>query len=266
MFNTSAAPRRKMTTRVSPRGAVLSLPLDLREPKQRLTAGVDGLLTAKLPQIQPCPDKRRPKEEQGVCQFAGLTLPQLKEKLAQVGLNPDLVGEYLPDTLDLLNPDFSKLVGKSAATNPNSAQAKANEISDRFEQFKARYQQVVFLLNIALVIDGLLIALYLAVNAADGWRRLARWGGVLMLSLGFLPLALAIASGPLIERQLLPRIHFDPTFPVQLTTMVPALIRDTRSSVFTPLLAVGAVSVGLGLAGIIGAHWLPKRVAVKKGS
>ena len=93
-------------------GTELTLPIDLRQPKMELTTGIDRLLTEKLPQTQPCPDKRRPKEEQGICQFSGLTLPQLKEQLAHQGLNPDLVNQVFPDQLDLVNPDLSNVNGE----------------------------------------------------------------------------------------------------------------------------------------------------------
>jgi hypothetical protein len=239
-------------------GTVLSIPIDLREPKQQLTAGIDTLLTTKLPQIEPCPNKRIPKQEQGICQFAGMTLPQLKEELGHQGLNPDLINELLPDTLDLLNPDLSKIVGPNDASDPNSAAVKSQEIIERLDQAKARYQRVVFLLNLALVIYALLVLLFVALHANRGWHHFTRWSGVLFLTIGVLPLALAVASGPVIERQVLPKLHFDAKTPVELTRAAPQLIRDTRSALLTPLLIVGGSLVVLGLTGIVGAHWVTK--------
>lgn len=248
----------------APVGTPLKLLIDLSQPKQRLTAGLETFLSEKLTQMKPCPEKRRPKEEQGICQFAGMTLDQVKEQLGDMGMNPDLIAKLIPDTLDLLNPDLSSLFGKPDPTDANSAQAKTDEIARRVSQFKAQYVQVLSLHGLALMIYGLFIMLYLAINAPRGWRRLTRWGGILLLSLGLFPLAMAVASSPLIESQLLPKIHLDPKLPTELSSMVPALIWGTRSALFTSLLFVGASLVVLGLAGIIGAHWIPKPTSAKK--
>lgn len=247
----------------APAGTSLRLLVDLSQPKQRLTSGLDAFLSSKLAQLQPC-DKRRPKEEQGICQFAGMTLPEVKEQLGRMGMNPDLIAKLIPDTLDLLNPDLSSLFGQPDPADANSAQAKASEITLGLNQFKERYQQVLSLHGLALMIYGLLIVFYLAINAPRGWRRLTRWGGVLLLSLGLFPLAMALASSPIIESLLLPKIRLDPTLPTELSSMVPALIWGTRSALFTSLLFVGASLVVLGLAGILGAHWIPKPASAKK--
>lgn len=248
----------------APSGTTLRLPIDLSQPKQRFTAVLDAFLSEKLAQLQPCADKRRSSEEQGICQFAGMTLGQLKEQLRHTGMNPDLISSLVPDTLDLVNPDLSSLFGKPDPTDTNSAQAKAEEISRSLDQFKAHYQQVLSLHGLAVMIYGLLIALCIAINAPRGWRRLARWSGILLLSLGLLPLVMALASSPLIESLLLPKIRLDPKLPAELSSMVPALIWDTRTALFTPFLLIGASAVVLGLAGIIGAHWVPKPAARKK--
>lgn len=242
----------------APRGTTMSVLVDVGVPKQQLIAGVDAFLAAKVAQLPPCPDARRPKQEQGVCQFAGLTVAQVKEQLAQTGFNPDLIVQLLPDTVDLLNPDFSKILGTPDQTDPNAATAQSEAQRRNLELVKARYQQGVSLLNLALVIDGLLVALFLAINATRGWRRLVRWGGALFFAVGVFPFGLAIASTPVVNQLVLPNIHFDEGMPAAVVALVPVVIHHTRDAIFSPLLVAGAVLVALGLAGLVGSHWVPR--------
>lgn len=244
----------------APRGTPMNVLIDVSVPKQQLVAGVDAFLATKVAQLPPCPDMRRPKQEQGVCQFAGLTVAQVKEQLAQAGLNPDLIGQLLPDRVDLLNPDFSKILGTPDQTDPNAAAEKSEVLRRNLELVKARYQQGVSLLTLALVIDGLLAALFLAINATRGWRRLVRWGGALFFAVGVFPLGLAIASTPVVNQRVLPNIHFDAGIPAAVVALVPVLIEHTRAAIFSPLFVAGAVLVALGLAGLVGGHWVPRPI------
>ena len=251
----------------APAGAVLSLTIDLRQPKASLTSGINALLTAKLPTIQPCPDKRRPKANQGVCQFAGLTLAQAKEQLGKANLNPDTISQKLPDQLDLLNPDLSAITGQTNATEANSLTAKTQATKKTLEQIKARYQQVIFLMDMALVIYGLLVTLYLAINASRGWHRLVRWGGVIFFTIGWLPLAIAIASGPLIQKFVIPKIQINKSLSADLTHLVRQLITDTNSALFMFILIISGAMVMVGLAGLVSAHWIkspPKAIKSPK--
>jgi hypothetical protein len=245
-------------------GTTLSIPIDLRQPKASLTDGVDALLTEKLPMLEPCPDRRIPKEEQGICQFAGLTLPELKEQLRQAGLNPDVIAGLLPDTLDLLNPDLSKITGVQPATPGDTTADKTQEIKKSLDLVKARYQQVIFLMNLSFGIFGLLVALYLALNAMHGWHRFTRWGGVLLLMIGLLPYALAVASSLAVEQALLPKLHIDAKVPAEVARLAPIAIRDVRKALFDPLLVFGAIGMVVGLGGIVGAHWIKTPVVKKR--
>ncbi len=248
----------------APAGTALTLLVDLRQPKTQLAASLDSLLTEKLADLKPCPNRRQPKEEQGICQFAGMNVPQLKEQLAHAGIDLANIQTLLPDSLDLLNPDVSKIAGPADADDPNGAAAKSSEIQSRAEQIKARYQQVMSLLKMAWLIFALFIVLFLALNAQRGWRRLARWTGVLFLTIGLLPLTIGILSKPALERYAIPKIHFASGVPPELPGMALGAIRDVQHAVFTMILAIGAVLVTLGLGGIIGAHWLPKPIPAKK--
>lgn len=247
----------------APAGTGLSVPIDLRQPKTQLAISLDSILTDKLADLKSCPNRRQPKEEQGICQFSGLTLPQVKEQLAHAGIDLANIQTVLPDTLDLLNPDLSKLTETPDDNNPKGASAKSAEIKLRMEQVKARYQQVMFLMKVAWVTYGLLVGLFLALNALRGWHRLARWGGALCLTIGFLPLAIGVASRPALEKYVISNVHFSPGLPAELPAVAVGAIRDVQHAVFTVILVAGAVLVGFGLGGIVGAHWITKPAGVK---
>lgn len=244
----------------------LTIPIDVRQPKRQVITRVDALLAEKLPQLQPCPDKKRPPAEQGLCQFAGKSVAQVKEDLKHAGVDVASIPTLLPDTFDLVNPDVSMITGQKNSTDQNSAEGKARQIKDRLSQAKAEYQRAIFLLNLSLIIYGLLIALYLAINFRRGWLGLTRWSGVLLVTLAILPLAVSVASDPILEQQLIPRIHFNPNTPVELKTLAPELVRDIRSAVFTPVLIMSLAAFTLGLSGIIGAHWIQTPTPVKRKS
>lgn len=243
----------------SPSGETLSLPIDLRQPKSVLTTEVDALLAAKLPNIKPCPNKRQPKEEQGICQFSGMTLTQLKEQLKHAGLDPELVSNLLPDVLDLVNPDLSKLTGATDPDQPNDTAIKSAQIKQNLENVKDRYRLVMELFRYAWIIYGLLIALYVAINVRPGWHHLARWLGALCVILGVFPIALSVASAVVVERVVLPRLHLESTTVPEVEVIVPGLIRDVRSTLFTWPQTIGIALLILGMGAIVAARWLPKR-------
>lgn len=243
----------------TPAGTPLSLPIDLAGPKRELTSGVDSLLTAKLPTIKPCPSKRLPKEQQGICQFAGLTLTQLKAQLKHIGLDPDVVASVLPDTLDLIHPDVSKITGSKTDTTPGGAQAKSAQLQASLDRFKNGYHNVRYYYLMAVVVYGLLIAAYIFLNAWSGLRRLVRWAGILLVTVSAIPIAISIASIPMYDRLVVPRIHFASAVPEAVQTAALGALSDIRSAIFSPVLFLTASLFILGLAGIIGAGWVQVR-------
>jgi hypothetical protein len=241
----------------APSGTNLSLTVSLAEPKTSLARNLDVFLTDKLAVLEPC-SRNKPEEEQVFCQFAGLSLAEAKEQLKKVGADPDMVTNLLPDTLDLLNPDLSKITGSTDTENPDGQAVKNDEIKKNLERIKEQYQLGERFFWIAWILYGVLAAEFIVLNSTGGWRRLVRWVGALFLCLGLIPAALAIASEPVVRSTVLPHIEIDPKFPAEVAALIPALILDVRAAIFTLPLVVGAVLVVLGLAGLIGGHWIPK--------
>lgn len=246
-----------------PSGVVLNLTINLRQPKTELFQRVDDLLATKLPQIQPCPKNRSRQQPEGICNFAGMTVVQVKTELAHLGFDLSAMQQRLPDTLDLLHPDLSAVFGPPDAAKPDSTQQTQKFLSD-LERVKTIYRQALQYYRYALMGLGLLVILYLAVNI-KGWRRLARWTGILALSVGVLPLVLGIASRPVVEQQVIPTLHLDPKLPVELQRAIPTAVLDVQQALFSPLSVVGIILVVTGLGAIIGAHWIPP-VMKKRGS
>lgn len=240
----------------APAGADLSLVVSLAEPKAALVSQLDVFLTGKLATLEPC-DPQLPEAERGICQFAGRSLEEVKAELAHNGIDPDMITKLLPDQLDLVNPDISMITGESDKDSPDGAAAKSAEIRNNLELVKSYYQLGVHFFWYAWVLYAALLAEFVVLNATRGWRRLVRWCGVMFLSIGLLPTALGIASFAVMEQVLLPKIQLGTDFPSAFTGLVPDLIADAQSAVFTLPLAIGGALVVLGLSGIIGAHWLP---------
>ena len=241
----------------SPAGAELLLLVSLAEPKAVLAENLDVLLADKLEALEPC-TRNQPQAEQSFCQFAGMSLDEAKEQLKTVGVDPNMITNLLPDTLDILNPDFSKITGTSEADNPEGTAAKSAQTRKTLERVKEQYQLGLQFFWYAWILYGLLVAEYIVLNSTGGWRRLVRWVGALFLSIGLVPAALSLASAPLVRSALLPLIKIDPKFPAEASALVPALILDVQAAIFTLPLVVSMALVALGLAGIIGGHWIPK--------
>lgn len=235
-----------------PNSVALNLTVDLRQPKTELFQGVDNLLATKLPQIQPCPKSRSGQRPEGICNFAGMTVVQIKTELAHSGFDLLTMQQRLPDTLDLLHPDLSAVFGPPDAAKPDSTPKFLSDL----ERVKTIYRQALQYYRYALMGLGLLVILYLAVNI-KGWRRLVRWTGILALSVGVLPLALGIASRPVVQQQVIPSLRLDPKLPIELQRAIPAAILDVQQALFSPLWLAGMILVVTGLGAIIGAHWIP---------
>ena len=242
----------------APAGTELSQNVSLAEPKVTLANSLDAFLTDKLKTLEPCPRNNRSEEDQGICNLAGLNLDEAKKQLKENGVDPDIVTNLLPDTLDLLNPDLSKLTGEANTDNPEGVAVNTDEIQKNLEISKKYYQLGQRFFWYAWIIYAVLLALFIVMNATGGWRRVVRWTGVLLFFIGIIPAAIGFASVIIVNDLILPGIQFDPNFPTEVAELVPKMIQDAQSVVFTLPMAVGLALVGLGLAGIVGAHWISR--------
>ncbi|MBI3956625.1 MAG: hypothetical protein HY340_01410 [Candidatus Kerfeldbacteria bacterium] len=242
----------------TPPGTPLVLPVELGEVRDRLASALDAFLTRKLPELKPCPNSRTAKEEQGICRFAGLSVAQAKEQLAHAGLDINAFEKLIPDRIDLIRPDLTAITGPADPSNPEGAVQKSAKIEAQLEKAKSVYHQALQYFRYAWAGYGLLVALYLVLNGTGGWRRLVRWAGILLLSVSILPLAIAIASTPVMQQLLLPMIKLPDTFPVAVQSEMIAVVKDIRRAIFSPLFFTMIFLVASGLVGIIGAQWLPK--------
>lgn len=257
-----------------PSDATLALPIDLRGPKSELLPGVDALIAEAIPRLPAC--QRRQKEGE-LCRTPGMTVAQVKDLLKQGGIDLATVTTQLPDAIDLANPvlptiKLGNAVDQKKETTPkqdNKPEEKTS-VPDQVKQVVAQmtdakktYHQVLGYWDDALIAFGVLVLGYLAINA-KGWRRITRWTGILTLTLGFLPLVVSVASKIVMERYLLPSMHFTSSVPVEVQTAVPAAIRDFQHALFSTTLLVSAVMVGFGIAAIVGAHFIPARTSAAK--
>lgn len=141
-------------------------------------------------------------------------------------------------------------------------QQQVQHVVAQLEKAKASYHQALMIWWYVLIGYSVLIFGYLLLNA-NHWHRFVRWAGILALAAGMLPLCVSVASAMVLKQTMLPRIDLH-NAPVAVQTAVPAAIMDVQHALFFPILFVSAALVILGLAAIIGAHWLPQ--PKKKGS
>lgn len=262
-----------------PDGTTLSLPIDVRGPKAELIPGVDALIAAALPRLPECTKLQKEGE---LCRMPNMTVEQLKDLLRQGGIDLAAITSQLPDSIDLINPVLPKIalgnqaegqsknaqeaqekpaadtiqqVEKPPEENGESLQQKSQEIVEKLTTAKAIYHRGLQYWQYVLIAYAVLLLGFLAINS-KGWHRLTRWTGILALSIGVLPLAISVASAWVMEKELLPKIVLN-NVPPEVQTAVPTLIRDTQHALFFPVLVLSAIFVILGLAAIIGAHWIP---------
>lgn len=245
----------------APANTPLVLPIEVGSVKTTLLAQIDALLAAKLPAIKPCPNKRQAKSEQGLCQFAGMTVAQVKETLKHNGIDLAAMNERIPNSLDIVHPDLTVVLGAPSDSNTDQ---KQQEIMTKLTTAKATYQQAVRFYWYVMLGYALTIAGYLALNAMKGRQRLARWSGILALSVGVLPLAIGIASKIILEKKILPILPMDGNLPADIRTAIPVTIQDLQHAVFFAVLVTGAVLVVLGLGAIIDAQVVLKPAVAKK--
>lgn len=231
----------------APRGTVLALPLDLRQPKASLSTNLDALLTTKLKELKPCPSTRLPNAEQGICQFAGMNLDQLKAALKQQGLDTDVIGTLLPDTLDLIHPDLSAITG----TTDGGSTQQTGEIQAHLDQAKVVYQQILAWYVAGWGAVALIAIAYLALNAWGGLHRIGRWFGILLITISVLPLSLSLLSRGLITATVEPNIQWSST--VTADTRIAALgaLHDVQSAIFSPILIVSIIMLITGIVAVI---------------
>jgi len=252
-----------------PSDATLALPIDLRGPKSELLPGVDALIAAAIPRLPVC---QRHQKEGELCRTTGMSVAQVKDLLKQGGIDVATVTTQLPDEIDLANPVLPTIkLGNAAdpekeapptqdtkSEQTTSVPDQAKNIVAQMTNAKEIYHQVLGYWNDALIVFGVLVLGYLAINA-KGWRRITRWTGILTLTLGFLPLAVSVASKVVMEKYLLPSMHFTSDIPAAVQTAVPAAIRDFQHALFSTTLLVSAVMVAFGVVAIVGAHFIPAR-------
>jgi len=273
----------------APQGQDISIVLNMAEPKTKLLDEIDILLDEKLKELNPC-ESDPVDGEFKLCQFAGYTLDDLKAELAKNDFNPDDLVNKIPDEFDLTDPEFyssftegsgdgeenteevkeeinSEKIADDEKIDVNKdqeskedgedIQAQIAEIKDNLEQVKIYYNFGIGFFDDAWTAYGILAVLFLAMNATRGWKRLVLWTGVLFLTIGIMPLMLGVGSG--IGQSIAEdSINIDSDISTQVTDLIPKLLTDLRQAIFTLPLVVGIVLVVLGLAGIIGAHWIPK--------
>lgn len=127
----------------------------------------------------------------------------------------------------------------------------------KLTQAKQTYHVALTIWMYALIGYCILILGFLAINI-KGWRRLARWTGILALSIGLIPFAVSIASKPVLDRYVVSKINISAA-PAAVQSAIPAAILDVQHALFFPVLVLSAILVALGIAAIIGAHWIPVR-------
>lgn len=252
----------------APPGPMLTLPIDLRGPKAELITGVDSILTSKISVLPECTKRSTAKE---LCRRANTGLADVKNILKENGFDLAAIETQLPDTLDLVHPVLPtiNLSGSTSSTATQDAQKSIDQqtqpIRDALTSAKKQYDLVLQGFVAAMAVYLLLVLGFIAINI-KGWKRVVRWTGILLVSIFFLPLAMAYGSRIAVEDALLPSIHFDASVPKEMATIVPNLIRDFQHGLFDPILLVGGILFFLGLAGIIGAHWIPAVMTKEKSS
>jgi len=283
----------------APPGTELSIILSLAEPKANLLTELDVLLEKKLAELESC----TPEEENMLCMFAGLGLDDLKQELTTFDFNPEDLVNQLPDNFNLADPEsmdiFKKSEEVSGENHEENTEIKTDEaigrppegdvnhfeenfdgepgpeqdeqdlaamiaeIIEQLEQYKNYYHLGLKAFWYAWIIYIVLLAQFIILNATGGWRRLVRWTGALLLCIGLLPAVIGIGSS-IVHEFVMGQIQFGPDFPAAVKDVVPKLINDVRQAVFTLPLIVGSILIGLGLAGTIGGHWIPKSKGADK--
>lgn len=278
-----------------PATMTLSIPIDLRGPKAELIPGVDALIQSAIPRLPECARNsatdelcRTPNmtvaQVKDVLKLGGIDLATVTSQLPD---SFDLANPVLPE-IKLGNNDQSSGQQQSSQTNTQqnnkgvtkqdqkkideqqkragqasadsvqpkkTFQQQASETVDKLTAIKSQFHRWLRIWLYALIGYATVILGYLAINF-KGWKRLTRWAGILLLTIGALPLVIGIASFIVLEKYGIPNIHFNADTPVDVTTAAIAAIRDVQHAMFFPILITGGALVVLGLGGVIGAHWI----------
>jgi hypothetical protein len=136
-------------------------------------------------------------------------------------------------------------------------QTQISEIKESLEQSKKYYHLGQQWFWYAWIIYGVLIVLFLIMNATGGWRRVINWLGVIMLCIGIIPATLGLATN-FGQDLAMDQIDYGPDFSTKVSDLIPRLINDFTDAIFTLPMITGVILVVLGIAVIIGAHWIPK--------
>lgn len=264
-----------------PRERPLKILVDTRELKRRILSEGQPFIDAKIAGVPVC--ARREPAEGEFCRPAAVTPEQYREQMAHAGFDLAKVITPMADSIDVAHPQDIQLLSPEAQTlidaneasapsekpqpaaaqqegTPNKTEPPAAS-ADREENFSANkfhanYRLFLRILAFAWLGIGVLMAAYLLL-VWRGLRRTVRWAGILLFSVGLLPLAAAIASQPVVQQGVLPRVRLEGDVS---RFMPPALdfIELVRATIFTPLLILGLILVSVGLAGIVGSFFLPR--------
>ncbi len=259
-----------------PEGTALALPINFAAPKAELAAGVDALLISTFPRLPVC----AAGNPGTLCRVQGMTVDALKDMLRQQGIDLHAIIGQLPDSFDLANPVLPAIAlgdqHQQTAESGELTVEKDEQAQDRLpagqeqtteqsiqnvvknlEQAKAQYHIGVRIWRSALVAYAVLILGFLVLNVR-GWRRFLRWAGILAVTVSVLPLAMSIASKPILERAILPNLVLT-QMPPEVQAAIPVALRDVQHALFFPILIFSACLVALGVGAVIGAQFLPRQ-------
>ena len=150
------------------------------------------------------------------------------------------------------------------AENKKDIQTQIAEIKEQLEKTKEYYQLSQQWFWYAWIIYGVLLVLFLIMNATGGWRRVINWLGIVMLSIGIIPAAIGLGSG-MLQELTWDKVDTGPDFPTQVADLIPKLFDDLLAAIFTLPLIVGVALVILGTAAIISTHWIHKPKSKERG-
>lgn len=237
-----------------PSGTFPALTLDLREPKQELSAELGRLVDERFDALPVC--ERRIPEAGELCQPADATQDQLRAQREQLRGNFANLLRTVPDTLDLAAIQGAQLP-RGTIQPDGQPSPTVPQVDENLQSVKAAYQQFRRGLMIATGVLAALLIVYILL-ILRGPKRTLRWIGAAALALAVLPLAIVLASAPVVTDVLLPKLQLPPDF-APIRPAVFALIEDVRAGLMNPLLVWGIAMVVLGTGSLVAATIFGRR-------
>lgn len=229
-----------------PPGTFPALALDLREPKQQLSAELGRLVDERFDALPVC--ERRIPEEGELCRPVDATQDQLRAQREELRANFANFLRTVPDTVDLAALQGAQLPG--GPTQPGGQPSPTvPQVDENLENVKAAYQQFRGGLLIATGVLAALLIVYILL-ILRGLKRTLRWVGAAALALAVLPLAIALASAPVVTDVLLPKLQLPPDFAAARPTVV-ALIDDVQAGLVLPFWIAGVGLLVLGVGALV---------------